>query len=525
MLETKLKNLAILCLVLGLTLTASAANVNWTGANANAEGLGYWDDPGNWDTYPTASDQAFLTDVANSTVVVDDFDDVNYPAKECLRLILGNSTNDITLWINSYEGSGPGGVFETSVVKMGQFGSQNTQIIVDAGEFNCNNLRVQQQTSAVGGSCFITVNGGVLNAGKLGLTEQPVEAQSTLTVNGGLVDVAGDLWMGASPAEVSINLNGGTLNVGGNFITTDALALDVIYGTLVLDGDQSALISQLVSSGQLTSFNGQSTLEVDYDVRNSGKTTLTAVHPLAINPVNGQLVGDGATTLTWKLLEPSLPGAIVTCDVFLGTDLDPQSPDYDYQKVISNQSVESYAVTLEPGKIYYWKIDVYEDGVLIFDAEVPASFNTGNAIPEVDAGGDITAWLTDGEAELDLAGTVQDDGKPAPYTVKWTVTSQPEGSNVVLTPASADTESLKVVCDSIGDYVLEFAADDTSDIGTDTITIHIFENACEATKSLPDYVPLVGDLNQDCQVGHLDFALLADDWLQNIELTSHYIEE
>ncbi len=137
----------------------------------------------------------------------------------------------------------------------------------------------------------------------------------------------------------------------------------------------------------------------------------------------------------------------------------------------------------------------------------------------------ITAWLIDGKAELDLAGTVQDDGKPAPYTVKWTVTSQPQGSNAVLTPASADTESLKVVCDSIGDYVLEFAAADTSDIGTDTITIHIFENACEATKSLPDYVPLVGDLNQDCRVDDLDLALLVENWLQNIELTSYYIEQ
>jgi hypothetical protein len=39
MLETKLKPLAILCLVLGLALTVSAANRNWTGTNADANGL------------------------------------------------------------------------------------------------------------------------------------------------------------------------------------------------------------------------------------------------------------------------------------------------------------------------------------------------------------------------------------------------------------------------------------------------------------------------------------------------------
>ncbi|UCC98875.1 MAG: hypothetical protein JSW66_03085, partial [Phycisphaerales bacterium] len=125
---------------------------------------------------------------------------------------------------------------------------------------------------------------------------------------------------------------------------------------------------------------------------------------------------------------------------------------------------------------------------------------------------------------LALAGTVEDDGKPAPYTVQWKVTAQPEGSTVELTPASADTESLSVVCSSVGDYVLELAADDSSDVGTDTITIHVFENACEAAKSLPDYVPLVGDLNEDCRVDDLDLALLEENWLKNIELTSYVVE-
>jgi len=86
------------------------------------------------------------------------------------------------------------------------------------------------------------------------------------------------------------------------------------------------------------------------------------------------------------------------------------------------------------------------------------------------------------------------------------------------------TESLSVVCSGAGDYVLELAVDDSSDIGTDTITIHVFENACEATKSLPDYVPLVGDLNEDCRVDDIDLAMLEENWLKNIELTSYVVE-
>ena len=90
---------------------------------------------------------------------------------------------------------------------------------------------------------------------------------------------------------------------------------------------------------------------MDYDVRNSGETTLTAVHPLNIYPAHGETVGADLTALTWNLPEPSKPGAAVTCDVYFGTELNPLSPNYDYSKVISNQSVESYAVTLEPNRI------------------------------------------------------------------------------------------------------------------------------------------------------------------------------
>jgi hypothetical protein len=263
---------------------------------------------------------------------------------------------------------------------------------------------------------------------------------------------------------------------------------------------------------------------MDYDVRNPEKTTLTAVHPLGIFPVHNQIVTVDVNALTWNLPEPNQAGAVVTCDVYLGTQMNPYSPDYNYTKVVSNESVESYAVTLEPGVIYYWKIDVFENGELIFDAYVLSSFSTGNVVPTVDAGGDITAWLIDGKAALDLAGTVEDDGKPVPYTVQWTVTAQPEGGTVEFTPASADAESLSVVCSGAGDYVLELAADDSSDIGTDMITIHVFENACEATKSLPDYVPLVGDLNEDCRVDDIDLAMLEANWLKNIELTSYVVE-
>jgi len=143
----------------------------------------------------------------------------------------------------------------------------------------------------------------------------PLEAQSTLTVNGGLVDVAGDLWMGQSPAEVSINLNGGTLTVGGNFRTSDALSLDISGGTLSLNGDQSAVISELVSSGQLT-LAGNSALRGGLFISYDADADTTTVSANAAKTFSNDLKGyDGDNWTDPAILDGSglessaLPGA------------------------------------------------------------------------------------------------------------------------------------------------------------------------------------------------------------------------
>ena len=47
----------------------------------------------------------------------------------------------------------------------------------------------------------------------------------------------------------------------------------------------------------------------------------------------------------------------------------------------------------------------------------------------------------------------------------------------------------------------------------------MYADSCEAAKALPDYEPLVGDLNGDCKVDDLDQALLLENWLTDISLT------
>jgi len=71
----------------------------------------------------------------------------------------------------------------------------------------------------------------------------------------------------------------------------------------------------------------------------------------------------------------------------------------------------------------------------------------------------------------------------------------------------------------VGEYVLQLEAFDGEYTGSDTVTINVYNDGCQAAQSLPDYVPLVGDLNGDCRVDDIDMALLQENWLQDNSLT------
>jgi len=66
---------------------------------------------------------------------------------------------------------------------------------------------------------------------------------------------------------------------------------------------------------------------------------------------------------------------------------------------------------------------------------------------------------------------------------------------------------------------LQLDAFDGEYTGSDTVAINVYRDGCEAAKSLPDYVPLLGDLNGDCKVDEADLALLEENWLMDNSLT------
>ena len=132
----------------------------------------------------------------------------------------------------------------------------------------------------------------------------------------------------------------------------------------------------------------------------------------------------------------------------------------------------------------------------------------------VDAGADAATWLVDGVITRSLDATVTDDEA---YTVSWTVVSEPNVGAAVIETATAEDTSITLA--ALGQYVLQLEAFDGEYTGSDTVTINVYNDGCEAAQSLPDYMPSPGDINGDCIFDQLDLDILNEDWLKDDSLT------
>jgi hypothetical protein len=54
------------------------------------------------------------------------------------------------------------------------------------------------------------------------------------------------------------------------------------------------------------------------------------------------------------------------------------------------------------------------------------------------------------------------------------------------------------------------------------VAINVYNDGCQAAQSLPDYVPVLGDLNGDCKVDDADLALLEENWLKDNSMTDDW---
>jgi hypothetical protein len=462
-----------------------------------------------------------------------------------LPLILANSASAQVLWTaEGYDDlwSNPdnwdGDLVPTDVNAVSIDSPANTICIIEEGiEAVCETLRVGNG----GATTYLEITGGSLTAAGAYIGVDSKTGHGVLNISGGLFATAGLQvgWVGIGTVNMTggviqlsdnlqvpgrtgtgtVNLKGGVIYASDLQLTSDQGLLDITVGTLILDGNDVEAVQEYIDNERLTAYGDQGKINVDYNVTNEGKTTVTATALLDPFPADGATIAPGEVELSWTMLDPLLPGDPVTVDVYFTDDFvaidsftDPASI-----QLISNQDATSVTVQTHSKTLYYWAIDSY-----VFPGALPVlgpvfSFYVDNLAPRVDAGADIATWLEGGSRTGSLNATVVDEEAT---TVQWSVVSEPnEGMAVIESPTAENTN---VTLSALGEYVLELTATDGEYSGSDTVTINLYNDSCEAAKSLPDYVPIVGDLNGDCKVDEADMALLEENWLKDNSLTDEW---
>jgi hypothetical protein len=374
-------------------------------------------------------------------------------------------------------------------------------------------------------------DGGVLNSMQRFFVGREGEGHVTV-YEGGTINILGQNLHVAQKAggTGSITMEGGTINIlegsdAHGLRHTGNAIINFRGGTINLrDTTQNQdYLAGVIGDGTMKAYDGVGEVIVDPN-ETPGTLTVRGLHPLKPVPSDDGAVSAGTVELSWTLPDPFVPGGPVTVDVYFTDNLQAlqQFTDPAAIQVVNKQNVTSVVVQTQPKVRYYWAVDAY-----IGDPNDPIygpifSFVADNLPPVVDAGNDVVTWLVDGVRTGNLDATVTDDGAINPYTVQWTVVSEPNEGNAVIETATAEDTSITL--SAIGEYVLQLEASDGEYTGSDTVTINVYNDSCEAAQSLPDYEPLVGDINGDCKVDDADMALLQENLGKDNSLTDDWFK-
>jgi len=556
--------LAVVCFT-----TAQAANIQWSGANADANGVGYWDSPGNWagDTEPTIDDGAWIY-LAGATVVVDDFLP-NEKVCDNVRVGWGETHHDITLLVT-------GGTFRCrSQLNVGLRGAKNCTLQVDGGHVIAEG-RVRSARDLSATASFI-INSGIVDvASSMALSELSSSGGVTLVMSGGVLNV--DALETGQGAPVTIELNGGTINAGSFAMSTGA-TMDIKDGKIVVNGDFTDQFAQWFNLGRITGFGvpaERGSVKVSYDP-DQNKTTVTAdISQSDLNKAwKPSPFGGGApldTVLTW------MPGDATAAaqghDVYLGTDADAVENDTTENTLGTYQGRQSgltYAIPLEPvlGETYYWRIDqidkttgeihkgslwffTMQTNMLVEGFDTYASWweNRADLLETWKESGSAAAYIVDDAAvdvnsmevschaqygDGDAIMTLPLEADWARYGIRalnFMFKGDPNLSKLDVTLSDGTNEAKVTVTDpdilltdawrGVDIDLAQFTGVDLSHVrqltlgvsytGTALVNydlIRVYPQRCMA-----QFGP-TGDLNGDCIVDALDLEVLMEDWLES----------
>ena len=297
-----------IALLLSVVGNARSADKDWT----NGDGNRLWRTAANWSGgVPTSDDKAGIRNSAISGPIID-----SSTAAEANQVVIGDwaSTSD-TLDMT-------GGTLATRRwFIMGYYGINSGTFTISGGTVNAS------------GNLFVGFYGtGILN------------------ISGGTITVGSTFGVAQQAGGTgNVHLDSGTISCGGLNITSGG-RMDITAGQLIVNGDARTVINGYIGSGWITAYDGSGTINVDYNVINPGKTTVTAttVAPVKAtnpNPADGAIAASVNSTLSW-----AAGSGATSHDVYFGTT----SPG----TFRGNQTTITFSPgTLARNTIYYWRID------------------------------------------------------------------------------------------------------------------------------------------------------------------------
>jgi hypothetical protein len=173
-------------------------------------------------------------------------------------------------------------------------------VVTDAQSFN----QLVQGDNAPGGVIRV-LNGGSLTTGATWSAVGYNNTAQMIVETGGNVTFGEHMWVGFQAGALGVvDIIGGTVRVsemtglgwdGGtgfvnviaglldlhNIHATDSIkgdsVMDIRNGVVTIDGDHAWKINDYIAAGKIVGFGGEGIVNVDFDVTNAGKTTITAI--------------------------------------------------------------------------------------------------------------------------------------------------------------------------------------------------------------------------------------------------------